>query len=167
MAGKIPDSPVLVRAARSDDAATIVAFNARLALESERKILDERVLLTGVRTALAEPDRLRYWVAEVDGAIVGQAAINREWSDWRNGWLWWLQSVYVAEGHRGIGVFRAIHHQIRQEALADPHVIGLRLYVENENVRAQATYLALGFRSGGYHVYEDLWPDRFTSAEPR
>lgn len=111
--------------------------------------------------ALAEPERLRFWVAELDGRVVGQTAITREWSDWRNGWVWWLQSVFVAEEARGQGVFRAILAHIRESARSQPDVIGLRLYVEQENTVAQKTYRSLGFEPGGYHVYEDLWKERF------
>ena len=100
----------------------------------------------GVARALADPDRLRYWVAEIGSPaqLVGQAAITREWSDWRNGWIWWLQSVYVAEPYRGRGVFRALYRHIRDEARADPDVIGLRLYVEDANQPAQRTYQVAG-----------------------
>ena len=97
----------------------IVEFNLRLALETEGKQLDPSVLARGVARALADPDRLRYWVAELlegDGSqeatVVGQAAVTREWSDWRNGWIWWFQSVYVHPDHRRRGVFRALHQQI-------------------------------------------------------
>ena len=88
---------------------TIVEFNRCLAHETEGKVLDAAVLDGGVSSALADPDRLRYWVAEIGSpsTLVGQAAITREWSDWRNGWIWWLQSVYVAQPYRGRGVFRA------------------------------------------------------------
>ncbi len=113
--------------------------------------------------ALADPERLRYWMAERDGVSVGQAAVSREWSDWRNGWLWWFQSVYVVTEARGRGVFRALHAAIRQDALERGDVVGLRLYVEVENERAQTTYRALGFEPGGYHVYEELWIERVTS----
>lgn len=161
------DSPIVrVRDARPDDLAVIVDFNARLADETEGKILDRSTLTLGVEAALAEPDRLRYWVAEgrEGGVVVGQAAITREWSDWRNGWLWWFQSVYVAHEHRGCGIFRTLYHHIRDQARSSPDVIGLRLYVEPENHRAQAVYRSLGMR-GGYHVYEDLWIERFDAAK--
>jgi GNAT superfamily N-acetyltransferase len=154
--------PVAVRDARPADRAIVAEFNTRLARETEGKELDPAVLARGVEKALAEPDRLRYWVAEADGRVVGQAAITREWSDWRDGWLWWFQSVYVAADWRGRGVFRALHARIRDSALAEGNVIGLRLYVEAENAAAQRTYRALGMSPGGYHVYEELWPDRFT-----
>jgi GNAT superfamily N-acetyltransferase len=87
--------------------------------------------------------------------------VTREWSDWRCGWIWWFQSVYVAEAFRGRGVFRALFQHVRDSALAETDVIGLRLYVEHENSRALATYAALGMEPGGYHVYEQLWRERF------
>jgi GNAT superfamily N-acetyltransferase len=121
------------------------------------------VLARGVARALGEPDRLRYWVAETRddeqsaARIVGQAAITREWSDWRDGWVWWFQSVYVHPDYRRRGVFHALHREIEREARALPDVVGLRLYVENRNERAQRTYKAMGLKPGGYHVYELLW----------
>lgn len=155
----MPPLPI-VRDARPDDAATIVDFNRRLAAETESKELDLAVLTAGVDRALREPERLRYWVAEIDGRVIGQAATSREWSDWRNGWIWWFQSVYVVADARRRGVFRALYGHVRASALAQPDVIGLRLYVEEENERAQRTYRSLGMQAGGYHVYEELWTDR-------
>ena len=115
------------------------------------------------RRRLADPARLRYWVAEVGspGTVVGQAAITQEWSDWRNGWLWWFQSVYIARPNRGYGIFRALYHHIHQQARDNAEVIGLRLYVENSNQPAQRTYQALGMKPGGYSVFESLFVDRF------
>jgi GNAT superfamily N-acetyltransferase len=157
----MPDSPPrpTIRPAGPGDHAIIVEFNRRLALETESKTLDPAILEAGVAIALADPDRLRYWVAEWEGEPqpVGQAAVTREWSDWRMGWIWWFQSVYVAAPFRGRGVFRALYQQIRQEARSDPDVIGLRLYVEDANATAQKTYRSLGMKPGGYSVYEDLW----------
>ena len=146
-----------VREARPDDRAKIVDFNARLALETEAKGLDPAVLERGVARALADPERLRYWIAESEGRAVGQAAITREWSDWRDGWLWWLQSVYVIPEARGRGVFRALFQEIRRLGRLGPEVIGLRLYVEAGNENAQRTYRALGLEPAGYHVFEELW----------
>ena len=150
----------IIRGARPEDAETLVDFNARLAAETEHKSLDLGVLTRGVGKALADPDRLRYWVAEIDGRLVGQAAATREWSDWRDGWLWWLQSVYVHPDFRSRGVFRALHRRIRDEARVNPDVIGLRLYVEDANESAQRTYRALGMVPGGYQVFEEIWPRR-------
>jgi GNAT superfamily N-acetyltransferase len=161
--------PPVVRDAHPGDHATILEFNARLALETEGKQLDRTVLARGVARALADPGRLRYWLAEAvdDRNVVGQAAITREWSDWRDGWVWWFQSVYVLPDYRGRGVFRALHQHIRSQARAAHDVIGLRLYVEDRNERAQRTYQTLGLNPGGYQVFEDLWPERFGIAPPR
>jgi GNAT superfamily N-acetyltransferase len=156
-----------VREAGPGDLATVIEFNALLARETEGKELDRKALGRGVARALADPDRLRYWIAETpsgpghDPLAIGQSAISREWSDWRDGWIWWFQSVYVHADYRGRGVFRALHRSIRDQALAAPDVIGLRLYVEEANERAQRTYQALGLEPGGYHVHEELWIDRF------
>lgn len=148
-----------IRPATPADLAILVEFNRRLALETESKTLDPATLEAGVACALVDPDRLRYWVAELEGeeSPVGQAAVTREWSDWRRGWIWWFQSVYVAAPFRGRGVFRALYRHIRDEARSLPEVIGLRLYVEDSNAAAHKTYHAVGMRPGGYSVYEDLW----------
>ena len=154
---------LVISDARPDDRDVIVEFNARLADETEDKVLDLDVLARGVIAALDDPDRLRYWVAEseaVPGRVIGQAAVTREWSDWRDGWIWWLQSVYVVADYRNRGVFRSLLGAIRSEARSAPEVIGLRLYVEAANLRAQQTYRALGLKPGGYEVYEDLWIGR-------
>jgi GNAT superfamily N-acetyltransferase len=149
-----------IRQAQPEDRDAIVDFNARLALETESKRLDPEILVRGVALALAEPDRARYYVAvsSLDGRVIGQAAFTREWSDWRCGWIWWLQSVYVHADHRGQGVFRALFERIRNDArAAGSNVVGLRLYVEHENHPAQRVYETLGLRPGGYLVMEDLW----------
>jgi GNAT superfamily N-acetyltransferase len=162
-----PFSKLLIRDAVLADRPSIVEFNRCLALETERKVLDEAILFSGVSRALADPERLRYWVAELGNPadVVGQAAITREWSDWRDGWLWWFQSVYVAQAFRGCGVFRALYRHIEQEARRNPDVIGLRLYVEDSNQPAQRTYQALGMKPGGYSVFESLWVERFPKHE--
>jgi len=157
-----PVPTLLIRDAGLADRPAIIEFNRCLALETEGKTLDPMILETGVSRALDDPERLRYWVAEIGSParLIGQAAITREWSDWRNGWLWWLQSVYVASPYRGQGIFRALFGHIRDEARANPDVVGLRLYVENSNNPAQRTYQSLGMKPAPYSVYEDLWLDR-------
>src|SRR6476661_8142507 len=125
-----------LRRATAADEAVLVAFNTAIAWETEHKKLDPAVLTAGVRAVLADPSRGFYTVAERDGAVVGQMLITFEWSDWRNGWFWWIQSVYVRADARRGGVFRALYREIERQAAADPTVIGLRLYVERENERA-------------------------------
>ena len=148
---------MLVRSATLDDLPTIVEFNRRLALETEAITLSVEVLTQGVRAALLDPHKARYFVAEVEGHVVGQIMHTREWSDWRNGHIWWLQSVYVAEEFRRAGVFRSLVEHLRTEAQAAPDVVGLRLYVEEHNDRAAATYDRLGLPEAGYVVREQIW----------
>ncbi len=136
------------------DVAVIVEFNRRLAHETEGRALDDAILSAGVAAVLADPSRGLYFVAERDGAVVGQLMITTEWSDWRNGWIWWIQSVYVRHDARRQGVFRALYQYVEAAARADAQVVGLRLYVEHDNHAAQQTYLGLGMERTGYLVLE-------------
>lgn len=146
---------IRVRPARPEDEAVIVEWNTRLARETEGKELDPTRIVPGVRAVLADPHKGRYFVAErADGELVGQLMHTMEWSDWRNGQIWWLQSVYVPAAHRGAGVFRALYEHLEQAALSDPEVVALRLYVENHNEAAMATYRRLGMQDAGYCVLE-------------
>ena len=124
-----------VRDAGPDDAAVIAAFNSAMAEETEGKSLDPDIIGPGVANLLADGRRGRYWVAENDGVVVGQIMVTYEWSDWRNGNLWWIQSVYVHPDWRRKGVFSALYHHVESLASADPDAIGLRLYVEENNTR--------------------------------
>ena len=146
--------PVSVRRARVDDAGIIVEFNRRLAEESEGKSLDLSVLKAGVAAALGDPHKGPYFLAEEDGVPVGQMQVTYEFSDWRNGWFWWIQGVYVRADARGRGVFRALYHHVYETARRDPQVIGLRLYVEKENHAAQRTYFNLGMKGTDYLMLE-------------
>ena len=150
-----PEPTLAVRPARLGDAPTIVEFNRRLALESEKKELDPATLARGVDAFLRDPRLGRYFVAVSGPRIVGQLAVTEEWSDWRNGAIWWLQSVFVDEAWRQRGVFRLLLAELSALARA-AGVIGLRLYVERGNERAQATYLRNGFRDAGYAVMERI-----------
>jgi GNAT superfamily N-acetyltransferase len=143
-----------VRPATADDVETIADFNERLARETESKRLDPTTLRRGVRAALDDPARARYFLAEIDGRVVGQVMLTFEWSDWRNGEIWWFQSVYVAAEHRRRGVFRRLFEHVRETAEASPEVVGLRLYVEEHNAAARETYRNLGLAEGGYLVME-------------
>lgn len=146
-----------IRPAEARDHAVLVDFNGRLAWETEQKRLDPGVVAPGVAALLADPAKGRYFVAELDGTVVGQLMHTREWSDWRNGDLWWVQSVYVAREARGRGVFRRLYEHLRAEARADGTVVGIRLYVETHNAAAQETYRRVGLKDAGYLVMEDLW----------
>lgn len=146
-----------IRPATLTDLPTLVEYNRRLAQETENITLSVELLTEGVRAALLDTSKGRYFVAEVGGRVVGQLMHTREWSDWRNGDLWWLQSVYVHEDFRQQGVFRQLVEHLRAEAQATPGVVGLRLYMEEHNDRAAATYDRLGIRNAGYVVREQIW----------
>ncbi len=155
MTDPTPSDELAIRSARIEDAAVIVDFNHRLALESEGKQLDHATLTRGVDTVLRDPRLGHYFVATAGDRVVGQMMITEEWSDWRNGRIWWLQSVYVDQAWRGRGVFRLLLNKVVAQG-RDAGVIGLRLYVERHNGRAQQTYLRSGFVDAGYVVMERM-----------
>ncbi|HEX4130990.1 MAG TPA: GNAT family N-acetyltransferase [Pirellulales bacterium] len=146
-----------IRDAATDDMPTIVEFNRLLAEETEGKRLDAAVLERGVRRALERHDMCRYFVAERGGQLVGQTMITYELTDWRDGVLWWIQSVYVRGDARGQGVFRALFEHVERLARGDAEARGLRLYVAEHNAAALATYERLGLRPSGHRVYEIDW----------
>ena len=154
-----------IREARPADAETIAAFNSAMAEETEGKSLDPGIIGPGVANLIADPNRGRYWVAESVGRVVGQLMVTYEWSDWRNGNIWWIQSVYVAPDWRRKGVFSALYGHVESLAAAAPDAIGLRLYVEESNERAQRTYAALGMVKPRYLVMEALFRDARANKE--
>jgi GNAT superfamily N-acetyltransferase len=143
-----------IRDACLSDARVIAGFNVRMAMETESRPLDPDLINPGVAAVLRDASKGRYWVAEADGQVVGQLMVTYEWSDWRNGVFWWIQSVYVRKDSRRNGVFSALHRHVESLARQTPDVCGLRLYVERANHRARKTYLALGMTSPGYEVME-------------
>jgi len=145
---------VTVRAARPSDAPLIADYNRRLARESEGRELDPETLDRGVSALLSDPAHGQYWIAEADGAPVGQCLVTTEWSDWTNGRYWWFQSVYVEPGYRGRGVFRALWDHVESSARRLGDVASLRLYVERDNASARSVYEKLGMEATGYLVYE-------------
>jgi len=143
-----------IRAAHAGDVGDIVRFNAAMALETEHRALDVDVLRAGVEAALGDARHGFYLVAESAGRGVACLLITYEWSDWRNGQWWWLQSVYVDPDFRRHGVFRALYDEVERRVRSAPGAIGLRLYVERDNRRAQQTYTALGMHETDYRLYE-------------
>jgi GNAT superfamily N-acetyltransferase len=156
---------IAVRPAEARDIPFIVNGNVAMALEAEHKHLDLRTVERGVRAVFESPGHGRYFVAEVEGKIVGQAMYTCEWSDWRAGDFWWFQSVYVAPEARRMGVFRALYGHIERLAASDPAVCGLRLYVEQDNLRARETYRRCGMQDAGYVVMEVDMSGAVTSAK--
>jgi GNAT superfamily N-acetyltransferase len=143
-----------IRQATPADARVIADFNIRLALESEQISLDPACVSAGVASLLADPAKGIYYLAEIDGAVAGQLMITYEWSDWRNGNIWWLQSVYVREDARGQGVFRALFEHLQRLAVASKGVCCLRLYMHSENTRARRSYERMGMKPTHYEVFE-------------
>lgn len=143
-----------IRRATVADVQIVTEFNRRLALETEGKTLDLPTLQVGVERCLRDPQKGIYFLAEQNGIVLGQVMFTFEWSDWRNGWFWWLQSVYVQADARGQGVFRALFEQVLREARQQGDVIGVRLYVEEHNSAAQSVYAKLGLERTAYHLLE-------------
>ena len=146
---------LLIRAATPADVADLANWNLAMAWETERKRLDPQVVHRGVTGVLDQPRRGFYLVAERSDVAVGSLLVTFEWSDWRCGDFWWIQSVYVAAAARRGGVFRALYAAVEQRAAASG-AVGLRLYVETENRRAQQTYTKLGMQPCHYQMYEAL-----------
>ena len=152
-----------VRDAEPADCERLARWASAMALETEHRQLDPATLHDGIAAGIADPAKARYLVAmrdavlaggETIGAAVGTLMLTREWSDWRNGWWWWIQSVYVPAEQRRQGVFATLYRHAAQGARDTPGVIGLRLYVERDNAAAQRTYAALGMRDAGYRIFE-------------
>lgn len=150
--------PFQITTATPDDVETVAAFNMALAAETEDKRLDPATVRAGVAAVLADPSKGRYFLARLSGpaeadAVIGQLMVTVEWSDWRNGPLWWIQSVYVRVDHRRRGVFRALFRHVLDAAKAEGSP-AVRLYVEQHNKPALATYTSLGLGPTGYLVLE-------------
>lgn len=143
-----------IREAGLSDAQLIADFNLRLAEESEGLRLDAALVQAGVAAVLKDPAKGRYYVAEVAGAVVGQLMITYEWSDWRNGNIWWIQSVFVKPEFRRAGVFRALYHHLQTLARTRNDVCSLRLYVHKDNTRAIQSYERLGMSRTHYDIFE-------------
>jgi ribosomal protein S18 acetylase RimI-like enzyme len=148
---------ISIRSATSADAELIADFNNRLAMETEDRTLNNDLIVPGVDALLHDAAKGRYWVALAEDRIVGQIGVTYEWSDWRNGMLWWIQSVYVHEDFRRRGIFSALYRHVESLAAAEANVRGLRLYLEKENRGAQKTYESLGISVTGYRVMETIF----------
>ena len=156
-------SRLRIRDAVAADRDLIADWMVAMAWETEHKRLDPPTVQAGVGAGLADPAKARYFVAMREAEVAGRETIavpagtlmlTREWSDWRNGDWWWIQSVYVAAEHRRQGVYQALHSHVAALAQATPGVVGLRLYVERGNAAAQRTYRAMGMDDAGYDIYE-------------
>ena len=145
-----------IRLAQESETAALVEFNQAMALETEGKTLDAQILQSGVRQVFHDEEKGFYVVAEEGGRIVGGLMITFEWSDWRSGWFWWIQSVYILPEFRGQGIYRRLYDFVREAARAKEDVCGFRLYVEKENTSAQKVYEKLGMEQSHYLMYEEM-----------
>jgi ribosomal protein S18 acetylase RimI-like enzyme len=145
---------VHIRRATPSDFGFIVESNVAMASETEGLALAEDIVRPGVAAVLADDSLGFYLVAEVDGQLAGQLMVTFEWSDWRNGLWWWIQSVYVQAEFRRRGVYSALHRHVAEAAQAAGGVCGIRLYVEQDNIIAQKVYESLDMHRTRYQMYE-------------
>ncbi|MDI6401453.1 N-acetyltransferase [Balneolaceae bacterium ANBcel3] len=146
---------IIVRNATIADAAEISRFNIAMAWETEQKRLNKSLVEEGVKVLCRTPEHGFYMAAEIDGLMVGTLMITKEWSDWRNGFFWWIQSVYVLPEYRRRGVYRKLYATIKTMAAEKEGVCGCRLYVEKENILAQQVYSKLGMEETRYKILEE------------
>jgi ribosomal protein S18 acetylase RimI-like enzyme len=153
-----PAQELTIRRADTDDVDALVGFSSAMAWETEHRRLDGARLREGTQALLSTPSLGFFLVTEARISercvVVGQLMVTYEWSDWRNGVFWWIQSVYVDPGWRRQGVFRRMHDAALSQAKADPKVCGIRLYVEQDNQIAQTVYRRLGLSLSHYKIYE-------------
>lgn len=143
-----------IRRGRRKDASNIVDFQIRMAKEAEDLTLDRPTVEKGVQAVFHDPHKGAYWIAELDGKVVGCLLTVPEWSDWRNGTVLWIHSVYVIPSARRRGVFRMMYKNLKTRVEQSADLRGLRLYVERENERAQKTYNAMGMDGNHYKMFE-------------
>lgn len=147
---------ITIRLAEPSDVSAIIEFNLAMALETEQKELDRTILESGVQAVFQNASRGFYIIAESDDTAIGSLLITPEWSDWRNGLFWWIQSLYVLPQWRRKGVFRSLYTFVTEKARQNNEVCGLRLYVESSNTTARSCYEAQGMNPSIYTLYEQL-----------
>ncbi len=144
----------MIREATEKDISSIIDFQLKMALETENITLDIATLSQGVHKLFKDSTKGRYYVAEENAEVIGCLMTTYEWSDWRCGNVIWIQSVYIAATHRGMGVYKKMYEYIQQMVMTDPDYRGIRLYVDKTNKGAQQVYSKLGMNGEHYQVYE-------------
>jgi len=147
-------STPVVRRAKKEDIPIIVGFNQSMALETEGITLDTQKLYKGVEFVFKNETAGFYIVCEIDGDVKACLMITFEWSDWRNGTFWWIQSVYVSKEYRKLGLYKQMYSFIKTLVEEDNKLVGIRLYVDRENILAQKVYSKLGMEKSNYHMFE-------------
>ena len=145
--------PAQVRLATRSDAEKIALFQVLMAAETEDKVLDQASVATAVKAVFDDPNKGFYFVGEIDGQVISSLLITYEWSDWRNSNLWYIQSVFVEADNRGQGVFKKMYQTVVDQAKQNG-VKHIRLYVENDNDRAQKVYQSLGMKKLPYFMFD-------------
>ena len=136
------------------DIDVIADYQVKMAAETEHMKLDPPTVNLGVTAVMDDPSKGKYWLAEVDGKVVGCLLTVPEWSDWRNGTVWWIHSVYVHPDFRKHGVYKSLYAHLKQMVTESKELRGLRLYVDKTNLNAQNVYEALGMSGEHYHLFE-------------
>ena len=147
-----------IRKGQPNDYQQIAFFQKQMALETEEQELDDKSLYDGVRSVFERTRDFHkgfYLIAESDSSVIGSLLITREWSDWRDAWFWWIQSVYVLPEWRRNGVYKRLHEKVREIAKIENDICGIRLYVEKTNKIAQAVYRQVGMSESNYILYEE------------
>lgn len=144
-----------IRIAHTEDTGSLVDFNQKMALETEGRHLDSSILRSGVEAVFHDEGKGFYVVSEDAGTILGGLMVTFEWSDWRNKWFWWIQSVYIVPEARGKGIYREMYDFVKAKAKDNGNVCGFRLYVEKDNLSAQGVYERVGMKSSPYLMYEE------------
>ncbi|MBN2747617.1 MAG: GNAT family N-acetyltransferase [Bacteroidales bacterium] len=147
-------NPIQIRQASITDHDQLTDFNLAMAKETENLTLDESTLRAGILAGLNNPDIAFYFVAELKGKIAGSLMITKEWSDWRNSFVWWIQSVYVLPQFRRQGIYRSLYDYVKDLSLQDKNCSGIRLYVDKTNLNAIKTYTNLGMNGEHYQLFE-------------
>ncbi|MBS1949374.1 MAG: Acetyltransferase, GNAT family [Cytophagales bacterium] len=149
---------MLIREATEKDIPDLIDFQLKMALETENITLEISSLTLGVHRVFKDSTKGRYYVAEEKNETLGCLMTTYEWSDWRNGTVLWIQSVYVAKDHRGKGVFKKMYEHIQHLVNEVPDFKGIRLYVDKTNRSAQLTYEKTGMNGEHYTIYEWMKP---------
>jgi GNAT superfamily N-acetyltransferase len=145
-----------VRKATSTDKLSIVDFQLKMAAETEGIKLDEPTVFKGVSAVLEDTGKGQYYVTEIEGKVVASLLTTYEWSDWRNGTILWIQSVYVLKNHRRKGIYRNMYTHLKQLVQQDNNLNGIRLYADKSNLPAHKTYQQLGMSPDHYITFEWL-----------
>ena len=147
---------MIIRQAMPQDAAELTEFNINMARETEGMELIPEIIGAGVTAMIKNPQMGFYLVVELDNGIQASLMVTTEWSDWRNGMFWWIQSVYVRPQYRRQGLYRELYAWVKELAEQEPSVCGFRLYVEHDNSAAQRAYQSLGMQETDYKMFEEL-----------